>query len=85
MLTATEAFLVVPHLHDGANYSLRLTVGLRSIDTSKFLSDTIGLAGLNNFMVLSTPVFFATIRIDVINLIRAFINHPGEKTGSALL
>ena len=69
MLTAAEALLIVPHLHDGANHSLGFAVGLRAIDTRKFLSDAKSLTGLNKLMVL----------------IRTLINELGEKSRRAML
>ena len=61
MLTAAEALLVVPHLHDGADDSLGFAVGLRAIDTREFLSDTIGLAGLNKLMIVCPSVFLTIV------------------------
>ncbi|PTQ66546.1 hypothetical protein C8R26_14812, partial [Nitrosomonas oligotropha] len=33
--------LAVPHIHQGADNPLSFTVGLRTIDTSKLLTDTV--------------------------------------------
>ena len=39
--------LAVPHVHQGADDSFGFTVGLRTIDTGKLLTDTVLLASFN--------------------------------------
>ena len=43
--------LAVPHIHQGADNPLSFTVGLRTIDTSKLLTDTVLPTSLDESMV----------------------------------
>ena len=61
LFPAAEALFVMPHLHNGADHSLGFTVGLRAIDTREFLSDAVGLAGLNKLMIIATSLFLAIV------------------------
>ena len=70
MLTTAEMFFVVPHLHDRADNSFSLSVGLRVIHKGEFLPNTVSLAGLKKLMAVVSSIFLSIIRIGVIDLIR---------------
>ncbi|SDZ05457.1 hypothetical protein SAMN05421755_10954 [Nitrosomonas sp. Nm33] len=77
--------LVMPHLHQGADNMFSFAVGLGSIDLSEFLADAVRFAGFNESMAVSTFIFFAVIRISIIDLIRALgDNGFGEEPGGAI-
>ncbi|SDY96923.1 hypothetical protein SAMN05421755_10741, partial [Nitrosomonas sp. Nm33] len=63
--------LVMPHLHQGADNTFSFAVGLGSIDLSEFLADAVRFADFNKSMTVSAFIFFAIIRISVIDLVRA--------------
>ncbi|SDY58442.1 hypothetical protein SAMN05421755_103134 [Nitrosomonas sp. Nm33] len=63
--------LVMPHLYEGADSAFSFAVSLVSIDLGEFLADTVCFAGFNKSMTVSAFIFFAIIRINVIDLTRA--------------
>ena len=62
---------LVPHLHNGTNDTLSLTIGLRSGNSSKALTNVVQCADLNECAVGCTSVLFAIVGVDVVNLVGA--------------
>jgi len=57
-----KASLAVPHIHQSADDSLGLAVGLRTIDAGKLLTDTVLPASFIERMAVSFFKFFAVVR-----------------------
>uniref|UniRef100_UPI002108C80E hypothetical protein n=1 Tax=Nitrosomonas sp. Nm33 TaxID=133724 RepID=UPI002108C80E len=77
--------VAMPYLHEGADNTFSFTVGLRSIDLSEFLADAVRFAAFNKSMTVSAFIFFAIIRISIINLVRALGDDGfGEEPGGAI-
>ncbi len=64
-----EHFLM-PHLHNDANNPLCFTVGLWSGNSSKLLPNIVLATCLNKCMSSIALIFFAIVRINVVNLVR---------------
>jgi len=65
-----KASLAVPHIHQSADDSLGLAVGLRTIDAGKLLTDTVLPASFIERMAVSSFKFFAVVRISIVDLAR---------------
>ena len=76
---------VVPHVHERADHALGFAVGLRTIDTSKLLTDTVLPASFDKSMIVSSFKFRAVIGITAIDLIRTLGNSSDEKASGAVL
>ncbi len=82
---AFKVNLAVPHVHQGADNPLSFTVGLRTINTSKLLTDTVLPASLDESMGVSSFKFFAVIRISIVDLVRTLSNSACEKASCTML
>ena len=83
--TVFKLGLVMPHLHQGADSAFSFAVGLGSIDLSEFLADAVHFAGFNESMTVNAFIFFAIIRISIIDLIWALGDDGfGEEPPAAL-
>lgn len=85
LLAALKTFLVMPHIHQGSDHPLDLTVRLRPVDTSKLLADAISLTDLDKLVVIGSSILLTVVRIAVLNLMRAFIHHLLQKMGRTVL
>ena len=65
-----KANLAVPHIHQSADDSLGLSIGLRTIDAGKLLTDTVLPASFIERMAVSSFKFFAVVRISIVDLAR---------------
>jgi hypothetical protein len=75
----------VPHIHQSADDSLGLAVGLGTIDTSKLLTDAMLPASFIESMIVVSFKFFAVIGISIVDLIRTLSNSAYEKASGAVL
>ena len=66
--------LAVPHIHQGADNPLSFTVGLRTIDTGKLLTDTVLPASFDESVAVSSFKFRTVIGISAVDLIRTLGN-----------
>ncbi len=66
----SEVRFLMPHLHSGEDNPLCFIVGLRAGNLSKFLSNIVLTACLNKCMGSIALIFFAIVRINVVNLVR---------------
>ena len=81
-----EFNLIVPHVHQGTDHSLGLTIGLGSVHLGEFLADAMALAGHDKSMAVSALIFLAVVGIGVIDLVRALgENCVDEEMGGAVL
>ena len=67
--TVSKVNLAVPHVHQCADNPLSFTV-MRTIDTSKLLTDTVLPASFDESMAVSSFKFFAVVRISIVDLVR---------------
>ena len=77
--------LTVPHVHQGTDDPLSFAVGLRTIDTSKLLTDTVLPASFDKSMAVSSFKFFAVVRISIVDLVRTLSNSACEKASCTML
>ncbi len=77
--------LIVSHLHQRADYPLRLTVGLRAGSTGKLLSDIVHITGDAKLVVGTTFVLNPIIGINILYRLRTAANHIAQqKLGDTL-
>ena len=60
-LAVFKGFLLVPHLHDGADHALGLAVGLGPFDPRKLLTDAGFITGFDESMFASALKFLAVV------------------------
>ena len=77
--------LAVPHIHQGADNPLSFTVGLRTIDAGKLLTDTVLPASFDESVAVSSFKFFAVVRISIVDLVRTLSNSACEKASCTML
>jgi hypothetical protein len=77
--------LAVPHIHQCADNPLGFTVGLRTIDTGKLLTDTLLPASFDESVAVSSFKFFAVVRISIVDLVRTLSNSSDEKASCTML
>ncbi len=78
--------LAVPHIHQSADDSLGLTVGLRTIDAGKLLTNAVLPASFAESVTVSSFEFRTVIGVSAVDLIRTLGDHSSdEKTSSAVL
>ena len=82
--TVKRLFLM-PHLHQGTDNPLRLTVGLRTDRTGKLLINAVSPTGNAKGMICPSFVFAAVVRIYTLDQIRTgFDDLFGQKLGGAV-
>ena len=74
MLRAVETLLFMPHLHQGTDNPLRLTVGLRTGNLGKLLTNPVLVTGYSESMVGRAFVFRTVIGVNALNQVGAGIN-----------
>ena len=77
--TVFKVNLAVPHVHQGADNPLSFTIGLRTIDAGKLLTDTVLPANFDESVGVSSFKFFAVVRISIVDLVRTLSNSACEK------
>ncbi|SDX20751.1 hypothetical protein SAMN05216300_12250, partial [Nitrosomonas oligotropha] len=77
--------LAVPHIHQGADNPLSFTVGLRTIDAGKLLTDTVLPASFDESVAVSSFKFFTVVRISIVDLVRTLSNSACEKASCTML
>ena len=71
--------LAVLHIHQGADDSFGLAVGLWTIDAGKLLTDIVFPASFAESVIVSSFKFFAVVKINIVDLVRALSDSACEK------
>ena len=80
-----KASFAVPHIHQSADDSLGLAVGLRAINAGKLLPDTVLPASFDESMSVSPFKFLAVIGISIVDLVRTLSSSTQEEASGAVL
>ena len=81
--TVKRLFLM-PHLHQGVNNPFRLTVGLRTGNPGKLLTNPVLITGHTESMVGRAFIFRTVVGVNALNQVWAGINQvSGQKLGGA--
>lgn len=71
---AVETLLFMPHLHPGADNPFRLTVGLRTGNPGKLLTNPVLVTGYTESMVGQAFIFRTAVGVNALNQVWAGIN-----------
>jgi len=75
LVTILEQLIPMPHIHQGANNSFSLAIGLWAFNAGEFLPDTELGAGRYKFMVNCAFILLAIVRIGIFNCIWTSISN----------
>ena len=82
---AVKTLLFMPHFHNRPNDPLGLTVGLRTGNPGKLLTNPVLITGHTESMVGRTFVFRTVVGVNALNQVWAGINQVfGQKLGRAV-
>ena len=85
MFRTVKRLFLMPHLHQGTDNPLRLTVGLRTGNPGKLLTNPVLVTGYTESMVGRAFVFRTVVGVNALNQVWAGINQVfGQKLGGAV-
>ncbi len=85
MFRTLKRLFLMPHLHQGTDNPLRLTVGLRTGNPGKLLTNPVLVTGYTESMVGRAFVFRTVVGVNALNQVWAGINQLfGQKLGGAV-
>ena len=85
MFQTLKRLFLMPHLHQGTDNPLRLTVGLRTGNPGKLLTNPVLVTGYTESMVGRAFVFRTVVGVNALNQVWAGINQVfGQKLGGAV-
>ena len=85
MFRTLKRLFLMPHLHQGTDSPFRLTVGLRTGNPGKLLTNPVLITGYTESMVGRAFVFRTVVGVNALNQVWAGINQVfGQKLGGAV-
>ena len=69
----------MPHFHQGTYHPLRLTVGLRSGNSGKLLTDIVLYAGNGKRMRRIAAIFHTVVEVGALDSVRAAVDDIAQK------
>ena len=85
MLRIVKRLFLMPHLHQGTDNPLCLTVGLRTGNPGKLLTNPVLITGHTESMAGRAFVFRTVVGLNALNQVWAGINQVfGQKLGRAV-